>query len=354
MECIRNTLCIMKTIYDVAIIGAGLAGTAAAITLGKRGLRGIIFERGYPYKDKACGDAFVPSAIAILEELGLSANTFLSIGGAPFHSINLVADSDLLWNHSLKGETGWMLPRKFLDQQLRDVASEYFGLEYGCRVLEVKKESDYISLIFEQGKEVKSISTISAIIATGAENKLARNLGICGQPINSASVSTYSACDLPSGEITFDLTDLIDRGYGWYFPTGGQYVNVGVCSIGDIPINLGALGRQYLKGRGMFSDNTIWRGGKGPLWSNRGDKWHSDQGIISCGDAAGLIDPISGEGITAALFSGCLGANKIYSFLTNGCNIMYLKEYSKEIFNHFFNVYRLNLQRSVWKGLCGI
>ena len=350
---IRKPLC-MKTIYDVAIIGSGLAGTAAAITLGKNNLNGIVFEKGFPYKDKACGDAFVPSAISILEELGLSATTFLTIGGSPFYSINLVADLDVLWNHSLKGETGWMLPRKFLDQQLREIVSEYFELEYGCRVLEVKKENKYLSLIFEQDKQIKSIRSVSAVIATGAENKLARNLGICGKPINSASVSTYSACDLPSGEITFDLTDLINRGYGWYFPMSGQSVNAGVCSIGDIPFNLGALGRQYLESRGLFSDHTKWRGGKGPLWSNRGNKWHSDQGIISCGDAAGLIDPISGEGITAALFSGCLGANKIYSFLTDGCNIIRLKEYSNEIFSHFSNVYRLNLQRSVWKGLCGI
>ena len=344
----------MKTTYDVAIIGSGLAGIAAAITLGKLGLNGIIFEKGFPYKDKACGDAFVPSAISILEELGLSASTFLTIGGSPFHSIRLVADSDLLWNHSLTGGPGWMLPRKFLDQQLREMASTYMDLEYGCRVLEVKKENKYLSLIFEQKKEIKSIRSTSAIIATGAENKLARDLGICGKPINSASVSTYSACDLPSGEITFDLTEIIDRGYGWYFPTGAQSVNVGVCSMGDIPSNLGALGRQYLQSKGMLSDPTKWRGGKGPLWSSKGGQWHSDPGIISCGDAAGLIDPISGEGITAALFSGCLGANKIYSFLTAGYDVNHLREYSKEVFSHFSDVYKLNLKRSVWKSLCGI
>jgi flavin-dependent dehydrogenase len=344
----------MKTTYDVAIIGSGLAGTAAAITLGKLGVSGITFEKGYPYKDKACGDAIMPSAVSILQELGLPATTFSTTGGSPFHSIQLVADSDVLWNHPLKGEPGWMVPRKFLDQQLREVASKYMDLEYGCRVLEVKQENKYLSLIFEQNKELKSIRSTSAIIATGAENKLARNLGICGQPRNSASVSIYTACDLPSGEITFDLTKILDKGYGWYFPVDGQSVNVGVFSMGDIPANLGALGRQYLESRGRFSDDTKWRGGKGPLWSSKGTKWHSDQGIVSCGDAAGLIDPISGEGITAALFSGCLAANKIYSYLADGCNTIHLQEYSKEIFSHFSSVYRLNLQRLVWKRLCGI
>ena len=47
-----------------------------------------------------------------------------------------------------------------------------------------------------------------------------------------------------------------------------------------------------------------WRGGWGPLWSGLGQYWNHTSGVVSCGDAAGLIHPNTGEGMTAALRSG--------------------------------------------------
>lgn len=51
------------------------------------------------------------------------------------------------------------------------------------------------------------------------------------------------------------------------------------------------------------------------LWSGRGVKWHDRRGLIAAGDAAGLIDPLSGEGISAALFSGAQAGVAIAQYL---------------------------------------
>ena len=58
------------------------------------------------------------------------------------------------------------------------------------------------------------------------------------------------------------------------------------------------------------------RGGVLPLWSGKGTAWSHKAGVVSCGDAAGLVDPISGEGLTAALVSGKRAGEAVASFLS--------------------------------------
>jgi flavin-dependent dehydrogenase len=61
--------------------------------------------------------------------------------------------------------------------------------------------------------------------------------------------------------------------------------------------------------------STSLRGGLGALWSGKGTDWHHEAGVVSCGDAGGLVDPTSGEGLTAALTSGKRAGMAIASFL---------------------------------------
>ena len=69
------------------------------------------------------------------------------------------------------------------------------------------------------------------------------------------------------------------------------------------------------------------RGGLGALWSGKGTAWSHEAGVVSCGDAAGLIDPISGEGLTAALVSGKRAGAAVASFLSGDPGA--LAEYSR-------------------------
>jgi flavin-dependent dehydrogenase len=58
------------------------------------------------------------------------------------------------------------------------------------------------------------------------------------------------------------------------------------------------------------------RGGLGALWSGKATAWSHEAGVVSCGDAAGLVDPISGEGLTPALVSGKRAGAAIAAFLS--------------------------------------
>lgn len=102
-----------------------------------------------------------------------------------------------------------------------------------------------------------------------------------------------------------------------------------------------------------FEEQTSWRGGMGPLWSGNGRQWHSTSGMISCGDAAGLIDPINGEGLTAALLSGRRAGKAVAQYLISACDTRHLQYYSNELFDHFSFNYRNTAKRLAWKYLCG-
>jgi flavin-dependent dehydrogenase len=63
------------------------------------------------------------------------------------------------------------------------------------------------------------------------------------------------------------------------------------------------------------------------LWSGRGTTWHQAGGLVSCGDAAGLIDPYSGEGTSAALISGSRAGASIAAFVMGDASA--LPKYSR-------------------------
>ncbi|MFQ5527469.1 MAG: FAD-dependent oxidoreductase [Thermoanaerobaculia bacterium] len=78
----------MPSDYDIVIVGAGIAGSSAAITLAPRGYRILLLDEAVFPRHKCCGEGVMPQGVAILEELGLLPET-LSRGGARFRGIRL-------------------------------------------------------------------------------------------------------------------------------------------------------------------------------------------------------------------------------------------------------------------------
>jgi 2-polyprenyl-6-methoxyphenol hydroxylase-like FAD-dependent oxidoreductase len=117
--------------------------------------------------------------------------------------------------------------------------------------------------------------------------------------------------------------------------------------------NLRSLGEELLKDH-HAKPLGRWRGGWGPLWSGLGQYWHHPSGVVSCGDAAGLINPYSGEGMTAALRSGEQAGKAISDYLLGNHDPRKLNEYSHWIIEHFSRQYRLTPLWQHWNILCGI
>jgi flavin-dependent dehydrogenase len=60
---------------------------------------------------------------------------------------------------------------------------------------------------------------------------------------------------------------------------------------------------------------TRFVGGIEPLWSGGPTKWHHSGGVVSCGDSAGLVDPMTGEGLSAAFRNGEMAAQAVADYL---------------------------------------
>ena len=184
-------------------------------------------------------------------------------------------------------------------------------------------------------------------------NWLSKKFGIDGRPSKTFAISTYAEMK-HNGSVKFQFVDSCEPGYRWIFPISDETANVGVCVLANKPqANLRLLGDELLK------DNTAyplgrWRGGWGPIWSGLGQCWHHSSGIISCGDAAGLINPYSGEGITAALKSGEQAGNAVVKFLLEDRNPIKLQQYSDWIIDYFSNQYKLSPLLQTWSNYCGI
>jgi flavin-dependent dehydrogenase len=94
------------------------------------------------------------------------------------------------------------------------------------------------------------------------------------------------------------------------------------------------------------------RGGVLPLWSGKGTTWSHEAGVVSCGDATGLIDPVSGECLTAALVSGKRAGAAVASFLSGQPGP--LEDYGRWVRNWGQARYAPSLENRVlaaWVGL---
>ncbi|MGA7625256.1 MAG: FAD-dependent monooxygenase [Candidatus Acidiferrales bacterium] len=113
---------------DVLISGGGLAGSALAILLGRRGLKVELFERGRFPREKPCGEGLMPAGVAVLNRLGVAE----AVGGATFHGVryhvrNRIAEGRFPVTGGLP-VFGYGQRRKHLDQVLFRTAAGVPGV----------------------------------------------------------------------------------------------------------------------------------------------------------------------------------------------------------------------------------
>jgi geranylgeranyl reductase family protein len=338
--------------FDVIIVGAGPAGCAAAIEIGNRGMNALVLEKGLPNKDKPCGDGFLSSAIAILEGYGLSEQDFVNMQGAPFRSASICDDSSaMLFEIKADEGLGWLIPRRVLDQKLREIVQQKSRISYDSKVLTVEYEGDRLWKVgYRRENCLGHCYSKAVILATGALNKFSIQWNISGLPEDSVAISAYA--DMSSVESAVFQFTSSKPGYGWIFPYSNGMVNVGIGSLGRDAAQLKAAATDFLD-KWKIGSRQKWRGGNGPIWSGKADCWHNNNGIVSCGDAAGLIDPLSGEGITAALVSGQMAGFGIHNYIADAFNENHMLYYSLLVHQYFKERYSENSMRTEWKRFCG-
>ena len=306
----------MKTV-DMAVIGAGPSGAAAAIRAARRGADTAVFDRAPYGRDKACGDGLTPRAVGALAELGIGLD-----GAHLIEGLRMIAgrtERVLRWPDTGRFPSyGAVWPRRRLDAALIDAAGAA-GAELVWNTEAVPFFEDGRAAGVEAGGQRWRAGLVVA--ACGAPGRAARILGATRVKEEPYGVAIRSYVASPRHaerylEACLTMRDPDGRsvpGYGWLFPAGDGTVNIGVGALSTMKrfkrLNLNSLLDLYygrVKGpweAGPYLERPrAWRL---PMSTVR----RSGPGWVAVGDAAGLINPMNGEGIDYGLESGMIAAD---------------------------------------------
>ena len=303
--------------FDIAVIGGGPAGAATAIRAARAGARVVVFEKGRHGRDKVCGDGLTPRAVGALDDLKIDLGDAHLIAG-----LRMIAgrtSRELDWPSTDRfPDHGAVWPRRRLDAALIDAAAEA-GAEivYEAEATPIL-EGDRVGGVTADGRTATADLTVVAAGAPGAVSRLLGADRVPDEPFGLA-IRTYAATPRHADRYLEACLSLEDEhgaavpGYGWMFPAGDGTVNIGVGALSTMKgfkkLNLNTLLESY---RHVVRDDwdlgpnierpRAWRL---PMSTRR----RHGPGWVAVGDAAGLINPMNGEGIDYGLESGMLAAD---------------------------------------------
>ncbi|MCY3609812.1 MAG: geranylgeranyl reductase family protein [Acidimicrobiales bacterium] len=302
---------------DMIVIGAGPAGAAAAMRAAGAGIKVTAFEKAPAGRDKVCGDGLTPRAVAALDELGVSLDEAHRIAGLRMIAGRQVRELDWPANGQF-GPYGAVWPRRRLDSALCDGAAAV-GAElcFGTEALPIIEDGRAVGVT--AGGERWTADLV--VLAAGAQGQAARMLGALRDPDEPFGLAIRTYAETPRHaegylEACLTLRDAEGTavpGYGWLFPAGDGTVNIGVGALntmkGFANLNLNRLCDSY---RDLVAES--WQ--LGP-YLERPRAWRLPMsatkrhgpGWVAIGDAAGLINPMNGEGIDYGLETGILVAD---------------------------------------------
>lgn len=319
--------------FDVAIIGGGPAGSAAAIVLARAGRRVLMIEKGSQPAFKV-GESLPPGALSLLNKLQVQER--------------FVADGHLVsyGNHSAWGSNrlhctdfirdpngvGWHLNRPVFDSMLRDKARD-FGAEVTERTRMMRSERNRSGgwhLWLNTSERSQRISAKWVIDCSGRRSLFARQEGVKRQCCDRliAFISVFVRTNLPGLEPDRDSLSLIESAEdGWWYDSllpGGQRVVIFFTDADTSSARRAreaqgfvALLRKTVHIRKQLDDlhyticgsPRISSAESGRLERVLGDRW------LAAGDACASFDPLSSQGILSALYSGLKAGSALNSHL---------------------------------------
>jgi geranylgeranyl reductase family protein len=287
--------------FDVIVVGAGPAGSFAAQCLAARGASVLLLDRACFPRDKPCGGGLTVRAVRLLPY------SVEPVVEAVVDRIELRLRYGRRFERARGKPLVMMTQRSRLDAFLAERAAAA-GAEFrdGQRVGAVTAERRGVAV--QVGR--RWLRAEAVIGADGANGVTARSLGLCAGPAYGVALEADVPLELVDaeryrGRIVFEL-GVVRGGYGWVFPKG-DHLNVGV---GGWQREAPSLRRDLaaLCGEHGIPQERLQnvRGYRLPV--GRPQAALARGRALVVGDAAGLIDPLTGDGIYEAFLSARLAA----------------------------------------------
>jgi geranylgeranyl diphosphate/geranylgeranyl-bacteriochlorophyllide a reductase len=298
--------------YDVAIVGAGPSGAWTATLLARRGARVLLIDPSHP-REKPCGGGITGRALAIVgDPIPSGRLPSVRIRAARFVDSRAKREADVL----LPGNATALLvsSRTDFDGALLQGACRAGVDLLESRVSDVRRDGAAFELIMSSGAR---LTTAFVVGADGANSLVRRKLCAPFRRSQLSIATGYFAHGVTSDRIVIEMF-ADPPGYIWSFPRP-DHLAIGICAQADARVGVDRLRemvRRWMQSTGIASGARLepyaW-----PIPSLSSNDFLSldlaGPGWLTVGDAAGLVDPITREGIFFALQSAVAAADALAS-----------------------------------------
>jgi geranylgeranyl reductase family protein len=358
----------LKTKYDIVVIGSGPAGCAASFVLSQKKITHLIVDKAVFPRDKICGDALSGKVIQqlnridpqLVKAMDQSPSAFIGSWGVKFAAPNgKFIDIPFQPNKSVENIPAGYISKRidfdaFLVKQLDSEFAEYLQ---DTELIAVKQNKDGIELTLKQGPETKAITSQLVIAADGDRSVITRQLStIKKEPDHyAAGIRGYY-----EGVTDFHAENFIELhfmkevlpGYLWIFPLPNGLANVGVgmlsSSVSKKKVDLKKAMQKAIDENPTIKNrfkNAKLKGkiqGWGLPLGTQKRKLSGDRFLLT-GDAASLIDPFTGEGIGSAVISGVkAGEMAVKAFEQNRFDAGFLEAYDEAVYKKLWEELKLS------------
>lgn len=305
--------------YDVLVVGGGLAGATTALHLARVGREVVLLERSDSYRRKACGEGLFPRGVRELERLGLLdevSDHSVPLAGVRFHSRTARATAPF----GPDGAIGLGVQRTELDHRVLERARDAgVDVRTGATVRRLNVTGGTVTSV---ETDAGDIAARVVVAADGIGSRLRRQAGLDGSArSNRYGVSAHVLLDVDPD--AFVDVYFQDRYEVYVTPVGGRTVNVAVLArrsqFAAIRGDLAGWFSQVLTTPtlpfGPTPDLIDQPRVAGPFGRACTRPWRRN--LVLVGDAAGFLDAITGEGMSLALVSARDCAAAVDRFLAD-------------------------------------
>jgi geranylgeranyl reductase family protein len=314
--------------YDVVVVGAGPAGATAAKVLAEKGIGVLLLDKQSFPRDKPCAGGLPSRAIKrypyIIKNDLIDSYSFRVC----VHSSSLKYKIDALKSEPIIA----MVLRDTFDAGLVNLASQS-GVVFlgGKAAVRIKTNMECAQVTLSDGTTIDASYVIAADGMWSTMNKQLRgtqknqNIGMCVLEEYSVSKNIMDQFFSEQRCVHIYLNIFGIVGYGWVFPKR-EHVNIGLCEFRHALTsehqkkNLKTLYMQYitlLKENKIIPETLQVETVKGGVFPTMPMEQTYGARTVLCGDAGGLTNPLTGEGIYYAMVSGEIASKVIISALKN-------------------------------------
>ena len=305
--------------FDVVILGAGVAGMAAASVLAKKGLKVALVDQAHEGTVKM-GECLMADALPILDKLNLK-DDFIAAKHRKLHAYNVDwGDESSFERHLITNPmgAGWLLDRaKFdrgLQQQCRDVNVVFYWQSRFEAITRLPNSGWRVAVKSDQ---VNVLDAMFVVDASGRSRAMIRKLKVKQQ---SADKMVAVCCHIKiTSDVNSGIAHISNDVHGWWYLAKFNSTTASLCYFTDADLITPHNAEQFIdmaKKKSSIKDllidaiqiNDTYRrcsANTSALQQSVGDGW------LALGDAAVSFDPLSSYGITSALSSAFYGSQAI-------------------------------------------